>query len=95
MWNERRLNGWLFLELMAVSIFLWLAIDPLFILMSRDRIPPGYRAENLYKVEMIAYKKTNLKYRPRPIMTRLRLLSFATHSRQCEKFPKCSMWVPV
>ena len=63
MWNERRLNGWLFLELMAVTVFLWLAIDPLFILMSRDRIPPGYRAENLYKVEMIPYKKTNLKYR--------------------------------
>lgn len=63
MWNERRINGWLFLELVAVSVFLWLAIDPLFSLVSRGRIPAGYRAENLYKVEMVKYKKTNLKYR--------------------------------
>lgn len=63
MWNERRINGWLFLELVAVSVFLWLAIDPLFILVSRGRIPAGYRAENLYKVEMVKYQKTNLKYR--------------------------------
>lgn len=63
MWNERRMNGWLFLELVAVCLFLWLAIDPLFILMSRNRIPAGYRSENLYKVEMWAYISRNIKYR--------------------------------
>lgn len=50
-WNERRQNGWLFLELVAVSVFLWLAIDPLFILYSNKYIPEGYNDDNLYYLE--------------------------------------------
>ena len=50
-WNERKQNGWLFLELVAVSIFLWLAIDPLFVLISYDNIPKGYNYDNVYYVE--------------------------------------------
>lgn len=62
-WNERRQNGWLFLELVAVSVFLWLAIDPLFILESRRRIPAGYNPENVYIVDLKEYNKTNVKWR--------------------------------
>lgn len=50
-WNERRQNGWLFIELVAVSIFLWLAIDPLFILLSNKSIPEGYNDDNVYYLE--------------------------------------------
>ncbi len=62
MWNERRQNGWLFLEIVAVSIFLWLAIDPLFILESRRSIPAGYVADNLYRIKLKEYKETHIKY---------------------------------
>lgn len=64
MWNERRQNGWLFLELVAVSVFLWLAIDPLFVLVSRGNIPQGYNTENLYRISLNEYIKTNIKYQP-------------------------------
>ena len=37
-WNERRQNGWLFVELIAIAIFLWVAIDPLFVLYSNKYI---------------------------------------------------------
>lgn len=52
-WNERRQNGWLFLELVAVSIFLWLAIDPLFVLISHECIPKGYNSDNVYCLEFM------------------------------------------
>ena len=49
-WNERRQNGWLFLELVVVSIFLWIAIDPLFVLLSHDYIPKGYDYKSVYSL---------------------------------------------
>lgn len=62
-WNERRQNGWLFIELVAVSVFLWLAIDPMFILESRRRIPDGYIPDNLYKVQLSLYNMKNPRFR--------------------------------
>lgn len=47
-WNERRQNGWLFVELVAIVIFLWIAIDPLFILFSNSNILKGYNDDNVY-----------------------------------------------
>ena len=38
-WNERKQNAWLFLELIVAIIFLWLAIDPLFTLVCRNNLP--------------------------------------------------------
>ena len=51
-WNERRLNVWLFLELFIVSLAVWLAIDPLAELISRDSIDPNFDERNVYKLEM-------------------------------------------
>ena len=54
-WNERKQNAWLFLELIFASIFLWLAIDPLFTLVCRGNLPKGYTPEKVYKVKYDAY----------------------------------------
>ena len=32
LWNQRRMNGWIFIELVIVSFFLWTVIDPIYIL---------------------------------------------------------------
>ena len=93
MWNERHMNGWLFLELMAVTVFLWLSIDPLFILMSRDRIPAGYRAENLYKVEMIPYKKTNVKYRAEADNDSVKAAVFRNAFETVRKMPEVTVLI--
>ena len=50
-WNERQQNAWLFLELIVASLFLWLAIDPLFTLVCRGNLPKGYTPEKVYRVE--------------------------------------------
>ena len=54
-WNERKQNAWLFLELIFASIFLWLAIDPLFTLVCRGNLPKGYTPEKVYRVKCDAY----------------------------------------
>ena len=62
-WNERRQNGWIFLELVAVTMFLWLAIDPLFVLMSRNNIPRGYNPDNLYEIVLKQYSPSSIKWK--------------------------------
>ena len=34
LWNQRRQNGWIFVELVVVSFFLWTVIDPIYVLTS-------------------------------------------------------------
>lgn len=59
-WNERKQNGWLFIELVVVSIFLWIAIDPLFVLMSHDYIPKGYDYKNVYSLKFEEKKNVSV-----------------------------------
>ena len=54
-WNERKQNAWLFLELIVASLFLWLAIDPLFTLVCRGNLPKGYTPEKVYSMKHEAY----------------------------------------
>ena len=54
-WNERKQNAWLFLELIVAIIFLWLAIDPLFTLVCRNNLPKGYTPEKVYRVKYDAF----------------------------------------
>ena len=47
LWNERRGNAWLFVELVIVSVFLWQAIDPLYTYTCILQIPNGCKYEGL------------------------------------------------
>ena len=58
-WNERKDNAWIFLEIFVVSICVWLAIDPLFNLISRDSIDKGYDAEDVFIIDLERYKDTS------------------------------------
>ena len=62
-WNERKQNAWLFLELIFASIFLWLAIDPLFTLVCRGNLPKGYTPEKVYRVKYEAFVNDPSSYR--------------------------------
>ena len=61
-WNERKENAWIFLELLAVSICVWLAIDPLFNLISRNSVEKGYDAENVFIIDLERYKEKSRKH---------------------------------
>ena len=61
-WNERHNNTWLVLEIIAASIMLWLAIDPLITLKRLDKIDDGYDLTGTYVVNMEKYKPYHPKY---------------------------------
>lgn len=61
-WNERHNNTWLMLEIIAASIMLWLAIDPLITLKRLDNIDDGYDLTGTYAVNMEKYKPYHPKY---------------------------------
>ena len=42
LWNQRRQNGWIFMELLVVSFFLWTVIDPIYVLTANRHIDSGY-----------------------------------------------------
>ena len=62
-WNERRENAWLFVELLVVSLVVWLATDPLFNLISRDNVPKRYDSSNVYNLAFMSYRDNSYKYK--------------------------------
>lgn len=61
-WNQRRLNTWIFIELMIASFFLWAVVDPVYVLYSNIQIPLGYVEEDSYVITMNRYPSTHRKY---------------------------------
>ena len=62
LWNQRRMNGWIFMELLIVSFFLWVVLDPICVLTSTKNIDPGYEAEGRYVVRLSMYEQTHGNY---------------------------------
>ncbi len=50
LWNRRRQNGWLFAELIIVTILTWVVIDPTIVGISDLNSPLGYDADRLVKI---------------------------------------------
>lgn len=49
-WNQRRRNLWIWLELAVLSAFLWIAIDPLFTMVCLKSVPTNFDSERMYVV---------------------------------------------
>lgn len=62
LWNQRRMNGWIFLELLVVGFFLWVILDPICVLTSTKNIDPGYDAEGCYVVRLATLEPTHGMY---------------------------------
>ena len=48
LWNSRKRNVWILLELIVIAIVCWMVIDPLFVIFYNKSIPDGYEACLLY-----------------------------------------------
>lgn len=53
LWNNRRRNWWVVLELIVITIVSWLVIDPVFVLNYNRLIPDGYDADGLYRLQVM------------------------------------------
>ena len=56
------MNGWIFMELLIVSFFLGVILDPICVLTSTKNIDPGYEAEGRYVVRLSMYEQTHGKF---------------------------------
>lgn len=56
LWNNRRHNLWIMLELVVIAIVSWAVFDPIFVLKYNQSIPDGYEADGLYRLEVMRNK---------------------------------------
>ena len=50
--NQRRLNTWIFIELLVVSFFQWIVLDPVCVLTATMSIPSGYESEGRFVAQL-------------------------------------------
>ena len=50
-WNQRRGNLWIWLELAVLSAFLWIVLDPLFTMVCLKSVPTGFDRDRIYFIE--------------------------------------------
>ena len=55
LWNQRKMNLWIFLEMLTVCFFLWLIIDPVYVLMTNKLTDRGYEVKGRYVVDLGEY----------------------------------------
>ena len=53
-WNQRWHNSWIFVELLVIAIFLWMLIDPLYIVYATKAIPDNYEKKDRYFIELMS-----------------------------------------
>ena len=63
------MNLWIFLELLAVSVFLWLVLDPVYVLNVNKLTPRGYESERRYVLDLDRYFKGHGDYDTTETMT--------------------------
>ncbi|MCD7898657.1 MAG: ABC transporter permease [Bacteroides sp.] len=54
-WNERRSNAWLWIELLLVSVVLWVVVDWCYVMLYTYLQPRGFNIENTYLVRMACF----------------------------------------
>ena len=52
-WNQRRQNLWIWLELAVLSAFLWIVLDPLFTMVCTQRIDFGFERDRIYLINPV------------------------------------------
>lgn len=57
LWHRRSRNGWLFAELVIVTVLLWLFLDSTIVAIHDTSLPLGYDSDRLVVMDFNAYKK--------------------------------------
>ena len=60
-WNQRRMNSWIFIEVIIAGFFLWTVIDPMYVLMVNHSEPKGYAEDGRYVLQLGAYGQAHGK----------------------------------
>ena len=63
-WNQRRQNLWIFIELLIAGFFLWMVIDPIYIITANRLIPQGGDTRGMYVLNLNQYDASFGEYDP-------------------------------
>lgn len=55
LWNQRKSNAWIFLEIIVAGVFLWYTVDSAFVKTAVRSIPAGYTEKGKYAITLDAY----------------------------------------
>lgn len=89
-WNRRRSNTWIFIELILVTFFLWRAIDPVFILETNRAIDKGYDLSNTFRLTVGEYPSTHGKYEAEHATDSMRRVNFLRIYDRLRNYPDIS-----
>ncbi len=62
LWNQRKMNTWIFLEIVVAGVFLWYTVDTAFVTTAVNLIPNGYEEEGMYQIELDGYRPNHKLY---------------------------------
>lgn len=62
LWNQRRQNLWIFIELLIAGFFLWMVIDPIYVLTANRLIPQGGDTRGMYVLQLRQYDNSFAQY---------------------------------
>ena len=63
-WNERRSNAWLWVELLLVSVVLWIVVDWCYVMIHTYMLPKGFDIENTYLLNFGVLNSKSERYIP-------------------------------
>ena len=69
LWNQRKMNTWIFLEIIVAGVFLWYTVDTAFVTTAVNLIPKGYEENGMYQIELDGYR-TNHKLYDKEVATK-------------------------
>ena len=92
LWNQRRQNAWIFLELLVAGFFLWTVIDPIYVLTANRAISRGYDPDGVYVVSLGVYDKTYGSYDPDMASDSMNLVAYHRMARVIRDLPEVDSW---
>ena len=57
LWSRRKRNGWIFIELVLVTMILWVLLDVSAVYFYNKSIPAGYDSDRLCQVDIRTYSE--------------------------------------
>jgi putative ABC transport system permease protein len=62
LWNQRRKNGWILIEMILVGFFLWKAIGMIFLTEYTAHVSPGYSENGVFRIELMEHQHDHDMY---------------------------------
>ncbi|WP_321480892.1 FtsX-like permease family protein [uncultured Bacteroides sp.] len=87
LWNNRRKNGWILIELILVTYFLWGVMDPIYVLLSNKNIDEGYETKGAYCLMIGEYLSSHNRYRKDQDQDSIKRLNFLRIFDEVSHYP--------